>query len=55
VKEAILSLVKVQYVDIYTPMLDTQGKSRPDLFEEDMLHMLKAGYDIWKDVIKEIL
>ncbi|MFT4190059.1 MAG: SGNH/GDSL hydrolase family protein [Comamonas sp.] len=39
------------YVDIYHPMLDGQGKPRPELFLQDQLHMNRAGYDIWKNVI----
>jgi lysophospholipase L1-like esterase len=38
----------VTYLDIYTPMLK-DGKSRPDLFLEDMLHMNAKGYAIWEE------
>ncbi|MBD0404040.1 GDSL-type esterase/lipase family protein [Flammeovirga sp. EKP202] len=55
VKEAMHTLKNITYVDIFTPMLDENAKSRPDLFEEDMLHMLPAGYDIWADVLKKYL
>jgi len=39
------------YVDIYHPMLDDQGKPRPELFLQDQLHMNREGYNIWKTVI----
>lgn len=37
----------VVYLDIYTPMLN-KGKSRPELFLDDMLHMNEKGYAIWE-------
>jgi lysophospholipase L1-like esterase len=37
----------VVFLDIYTPML-ANGKSRPELFLEDMLHMNAKGYAIWE-------
>ncbi|NME71850.1 GDSL-type esterase/lipase family protein [Flammeovirga aprica] len=55
VKEAMHTLKNITYVDIFTPMLDENGKSRPDLFEDDMLHMLPEGYAIWTNVLKEVL
>ncbi|ARP85490.1 SGNH/GDSL hydrolase family protein [Bordetella genomosp. 9] len=39
------------FIDVYTPMLDTQGRPRPELFREDALHLNAAGYDLWKRVI----
>ena len=37
----------VVFLDIYTPML-TNGKSRPELFLDDMLHMNEKEYAIWE-------
>jgi len=39
------------FVDIYQPMLDKQGKMRPLLFKEDMLHMNGTGYQIWNKLV----
>ncbi|MEL6538023.1 MAG: SGNH/GDSL hydrolase family protein [Bacteroidota bacterium] len=44
-----------QYVDVYRPMLDARGHTRPELFEEDMLHMNEHGYDIWRTIVREAL
>lgn len=41
---------KTSYVDVYTPMLK-DGKSRPELFVEDMLHMNAKGYEIWRKAL----
>lgn len=39
------------FLDIFTPMLKA-GKSRPELFVGDMLHMNQQGYDIWEKALK---
>ncbi|HAV64145.1 MAG TPA: GDSL family lipase, partial [Verrucomicrobiales bacterium] len=41
----------LEYVDIVTPMLDTEGRPRGELFVSDRLHMNAEGYAIWADVI----
>lgn len=43
------------YVDIYSPMLDKNGHTRPELFGTDMLHMNADGYRIWYKRIKPVL
>lgn len=45
----------VEFVDIFTPMLDKAGQPRKDLFLEDRLHMNRAGYEIWRGVITPYL
>ncbi|MFP9099621.1 GDSL-type esterase/lipase family protein [Flavobacterium sp. RHBU_24] len=42
------------FVDVYTPML-ANGKSRPELFVEDMLHMNAKGYSIWEEAVAPYL
>jgi lysophospholipase L1-like esterase len=37
----------VAFVDVATPMLDRDGRPRPELFVEDGLHMNRAGYALW--------
>lgn len=41
----------VDYIDIFTPMLDATGQPDESLFIEDRLHMNRAGYVIWRGVI----
>jgi lysophospholipase L1-like esterase len=41
----------VGYIDVFTPMLGSDGKVRPDLFIADGLHLNRSGYEIWKAVI----
>ncbi len=36
------------FIDIHTPMLDSEGNVRPELFLKDGLHPAEEGYDIWR-------
>lgn len=44
----------VVFVDVFTPML-ANGKSRPELFVGDMLHMNAQGYSIWEKAVAPYL
>ena len=46
---------RLEYVDIDTPMLGTDGMPRPELFVEDNLHINDAGYTIWAELINQHL
>lgn len=35
------------FIDVFTPMVDLQGRPRPELFLEDGLHLSRAGYELW--------
>lgn len=43
------------FVDVYTPMLDKEGRIRPELFQDDQLHMKPAGYAIWTKILAPYL
>lgn len=45
----------VYYVDTFTPMLNENGKPKPELFIGDRLHMNEKGYVIWTQVTREFL
>jgi lysophospholipase L1-like esterase len=46
---AIVALDTLQtFVDVFTPMLGTNGRPRPELFIADSLHMTPAGYAVWR-------
>lgn len=47
--------LQVDFIDIFTPMLDAQGNPREELFIEDRLHMNAKGYAIWRQVIAPYL
>jgi len=55
VKDFLEDRKKTAFVDVYTPMLGSNGKPKPGLFRPDSLHMTQAGYDIWAQVLKPYL
>ena len=47
--------LQVDFIDIFTPMLDTQGQPREELFLPDRLHMNPTGYEVWQQAIQPYL
>ena len=43
------------FIDIATPMLDSNGGAREDLHVTDGIHMNRQGYAIWTRVLKPVL
>lgn len=43
------------FIDTADAYLDAEGQPRPELFLGDMLHQNRAGYDLWKELIKAAL
>jgi lysophospholipase L1-like esterase len=43
---------EVQWLDVFSLMLDSTGGPRRDLFGEDGLHLNRAGYAVWRDAIR---
>lgn len=54
-KEASALSDKIDFVDVWTPMLNPDGSLKKELFIEDGLHMNKQGYDIWIREIRPFL
>ncbi|WP_420387867.1 GDSL-type esterase/lipase family protein [Roseivirga sp.] len=46
---------KVQFADVWSPMLKPDGTLKEGIFIEDGLHMNKKGYDLWIKVIGPLL
>ena len=45
----------VEYLDVDTPMIGSNGRPLPELFVEDGLHMTQAGYAIWSKLLRPML
>lgn len=45
------SISDASFIDVFTPMVDGSGQPRADLFGPDRLHMNRAGYALWKQLI----
>jgi lysophospholipase L1-like esterase len=46
---------RLHYLDIWTPMLNSDGQPRPELLLEDGLHMNYDGYQIWNAALEPLL
>ena len=52
VRDACGKDMRLDYIDIWQPMLDDNGKPRPDLFLGDGLHLNAKGYALWTSIVK---
>lgn len=55
IRQDIATMRGVQFVDVFTPILDGNGQPRAELFIEDRLHMNRGGYELWKQVLAPYL
>ncbi|MGE3519929.1 MAG: GDSL-type esterase/lipase family protein [Vicinamibacterales bacterium] len=55
VKDYIGTHQNLVYMDIVPPMLNAEGKPRPELLVEDGLHMTAEGYKVWTAALKPLL
>ena len=46
---------RLDFIDVWTPMLGANGKPKPELFVADQVHMSPAGYAVWTAAIKPVL
>lgn len=42
---------RLDFVDIYKPMLDEKGEPNAELFQKDGLHLNDKGYELWTKLI----
>lgn len=46
---------RLVYIDVATPMLNSNGKPDPSLFIKDQLHMNRKGYELWRKVVRPVV
>ena len=46
---------KLGFIDIFDAMLGADGTPRTELLREDGLHLTPAGYEVWREAVKEHL
>lgn len=44
---------RVEFIDMYTPLIDSSGKLRADLCSDHYCHLTFAGYKIYGDTLRE--
>ena len=52
IKKFLAGEANTTFVNVYSLMLTKDGKLRPELFVEDMLHMNAKGYAIWRKAVE---
>ena len=55
IKSFIHTQKNIQFLDVYSKMLDTDGTPFKDIFIEDNLHMNANGYAIWQKLMAPLL
>jgi len=45
----------IHFVDVATPMLQPDGRVKPNIFRDDGMHLNAKGYDIWNPIIRRYL
>ncbi|WP_242918602.1 SGNH/GDSL hydrolase family protein [Pontibacter liquoris] len=55
IRQYLARQTNARFVDVYTPMLNKNGKPKPEIFLEDSLHMNNKGYQIWKKALTPYL
>lgn len=43
------------FIDVFSKMINSEGKPMRNLFGPDMLHMNSDGYQLWKDMLAPVL
>lgn len=52
IRAQIERLTNAYYIDVLHAMLDSSGQPRPELFLEDGLHLSRAGYRLWTELLE---
>ena len=55
IKERLEQQKNIVFVDVFSKMLDENGKPMKDIFLADNLHMNAKGYAIWKKALEPVL
>lgn len=46
---------RIGYIDVASPMLNSDGTAKSDIFVSDGLHLNQKGYDIWANTVARFL
>ncbi|HEX8550921.1 MAG TPA: GDSL-type esterase/lipase family protein [Abditibacteriaceae bacterium] len=46
---------RLEFADLWTPMLDENGQPRRELWMRDEIHLSRAGYKLWAEILRPVL
>jgi lysophospholipase L1-like esterase len=55
IRRELLGMTKGAQINVYERMLNEKGMARPELYQEDQLHLNEKGYKIWKGEVRKHL
>lgn len=55
VRADLATMENASFIDVFTPMLGSDGQPRPSLYLPDRLHMTAEGYALWRGAIAPYL
>ncbi len=53
IRKELLAIKRSDMINVFDSMLDEKGQARPELYQEDQLHLNDQGYKIWKGVFRK--
>jgi len=53
IRKELLAIPRSDMINVFDSMLDENGEARPELYQEDQLHLNAYGYRIWKGVFRK--
>lgn len=53
IRKELMNVEKASLINIFDSMLSENGVARPELYQEDELHMNEKGYKIWRGVVRK--
>jgi len=42
----------LDFIDVFPHMLGSDGLPKPDIFQDDRLHMNRKGYELWAEIVR---
>jgi len=52
IRKEIIKTDRASMINVFDSMLDERGVARPELYQEDQLHLNEKGYKIWTGVLR---
>lgn len=46
---------RIDYIDVYTPMLASDGTARAEVLVDDDLHLSAEGYEVWREAVARFI
>ena len=46
---------RIDYIDVYMPMLASDGTARAEVLVDDDLHLSAEGYEVWREAVARFI